>query len=138
MPRRPLKLRIQRPLEEDWMNTVFDFCTGYGRGIYPALRWTFHCPNENSFRGRTGKFINPGYPDIGLDVSRGGFHGLRIEMKRDKDSVVRPEQIEWIRGLRSNGYAAFVCRNAQSAIDLLIDYCEGKIIRGVAAMPEAM
>ena len=60
--------------------------------------------------------------DINLDVARGGFHGLRIEMKRIKGGVETREQFVWAKRLRDEGYQAFVCPGAGSAIAMIEHY----------------
>lgn len=68
--------------------------------------------------------VSPGYPDFLLDVPRQGFHGLRIELKRQKapPSAVSSEQHEWHDRLRAHGYRVEVCRGWESAWDVLCDY----------------
>ena len=48
--------------------------------------------------------VKAGYPDILLDVARGHWHGLRIELKRaDRSNRTTEAQDEWIARLRSYG-----------------------------------
>jgi hypothetical protein len=65
-----------------------------------------------------------GYPDLILDVARGGFHGLRIEMKKVKGGSVDPEQRAWHEWLRSQGYRVEVCKGWEAARDVLLDYLQ--------------
>lgn len=53
-----------------------------------------------------------GYPDLVLDVARGGYHGLRLETKRTDatDSDVSPEQRDWHAWLTAQGYRVVVCK----------------------------
>lgn len=53
-----------------------------------------------------------GYPDLILDVKRGGYAGLRLETKRTDatPSDVSAEQRDWHRWLRSQGYHVVVCK----------------------------
>jgi len=104
-------------------------------GQLPDLEWLYAIPN---FSGRLGN-IPPktaiiqavklnregrkkGYPDIGLDVARGPWHGLRIEMKRSKGGVVGPEQKRWHERLRGQGYLVEVCKSWEEARDILVKY----------------
>lgn len=89
-----------------------------------------------NFSGRLGKLTarhsvrlnaegrRKGYPDIALDMARGGFNGLRIEMKRADatPSDTRPEQHDWHRALSEQGYAVFVCKGAREAAAVLLEY----------------
>ena len=63
--------------------------------------------------------LRAGYPDLGLDMARGEYHGLRIEMKRRKGGVVSIEQLAWHNLLRKQGYAVRVCKGADDAIQAL-------------------
>ena len=76
--------------------------------------------------------LRSGYPDLVLDKARGGFHGLRIEMKAIKGGTVSPEQREWLDYLRAEGYCAEVCRGHQEAMNLLEQYMTGKLLRETA------
>jgi len=77
-----------------------------------------------------------GYPDIIIDRSNRYYHGLRIEMKRQKKQLqtklstahtkVSPEQKEWIETLKNEGYYAVVCYGAKEAIGVIDDYMENR------------
>ena len=71
--------------------------------------------------------MKKGYPDITLDVSRCGYHGLRIELKKKKGGRVTPEQREWILNLQGQGYYACVCRGADHAKKIIIKYLRGEV-----------
>lgn len=98
---------------------------------YPDLEWLYAIPN---FSGRMGKATiihsaklnkegrKKGYPDIGLDVARGGYHGLRIELKRVQGGKVQPEQEAWHTRLLAEGYQVVVARGWEEAKDALISY----------------
>ena len=60
--------------------------------------------------------VKRGVPDIDLPVARGGYHGLKIEMKRTRGGTTSPEQKWWIEQLTAQGYFASVCHGAESAI----------------------
>lgn len=66
-----------------------------------------------------------GYPDIRLDVARGIYHGLRIELKRRRGGVVSPEQKTWLKSLLREGYLAVVCRGEDEAKETIMRYLEG-------------
>jgi len=63
-----------------------------------------------------------GVPDILIFEASNGYHGLAIEMKKEKGGAVRPEQKEWIQALNDRGYKAVVCKGAGQAIDEVIKY----------------
>ena len=63
-----------------------------------------------------------GYPDIFLPVSRKGFHGLYIELKKKRGGVVSKEQAEWLDRLSTQGFFAIVCRGYDSAVKAIENY----------------
>lgn len=65
-----------------------------------------------------------GVPDLCLAVPRRGFHGLYIEMKRERGvpSDVKPEQREMHVLLRAQGYAVQVCFGLAQAVDVVVAY----------------
>jgi hypothetical protein len=91
----------------------------YNVGKYPELELLHHIPNGGSRNKieaanlkRQG--VKPGVPDLDLPVARGGYHGLRIEMKTETGRET-PEQIWWREKLTEQGYFATVCHGFESA-----------------------
>lgn len=68
--------------------------------------------------------VSPGYPDILIDVPRGPFHGMRIEMKRRQRSLSRVDDAQRAWGARLNGagYLAVVARGCDHAMDQVLAY----------------
>ena len=62
-----------------------------------------------------------GIPDIELDVSRGGYHGLFIEMKVGMNKPTE-NQIEMMEELTQQGYLCRVCWSGDDAIDVIEEY----------------
>jgi hypothetical protein len=60
--------------------------------------------------------------DINLDVARGGYFGLRIELKRVKGGVLSEEQALWMERLRQEGYRAECARGSRDAIAIITAY----------------
>lgn len=63
-----------------------------------------------------------GFPDVFIYEPRGGFHGLSIEMKKEKGGVVSKHQKEWKQSLTAKGYKATVARGFDAAVQILEDY----------------
>lgn len=66
--------------------------------------------------------VRAGYPDYLLDIARGQYHGLRIELKaqRPHDAPVTAYQREWLMTLAREGYACCIARGwdeARAAIE---------------------
>jgi hypothetical protein len=64
-----------------------------------------------------------GIPDINFPVSRGGYHGLFIELKKIGGRV-SPEQKIWLSDLRDQGYMAVVCYGFDEARQTIEEYLE--------------
>lgn len=87
---------------------------------YPELRLLMHVPNGGSrHRVEAARFreagVKAGVPDIFLDCARGGYHGLRIELKAPGGKV-SPSQVAWLDALRDENYFTRVCWSAEDAI----------------------
>lgn len=104
---------------------------------HPDLEWCYHVPNGDSRGDKRSAMITgarlkaqgvkAGVPDIGLDVARKGFHGLRIELKRPgieraKNGGCSDEQICWIDRLRSQGYCVEIAYSWIDAKNILLWY----------------
>jgi hypothetical protein len=91
-----------------------------GQRTWPELAYLYHVPNEAKRSPATAAKLKKegmlaGVPDLGLDVARGGYHGLRIEMKRVKGGKVSEAQEAFIAHLRAQGYRAVVCCGQDAA-----------------------
>ncbi|NJK43948.1 MAG: VRR-NUC domain-containing protein [Pleurocapsa sp. SU_196_0] len=100
---------------------------------HPELKWLHAVPNGGHRNPAVAaklkaEGVKRGVLDVFLDVPRGGFHGLRLELKAGNNTLT-PEQREWLEHYRANGYAAFEVRGWESAAEHLEDYITGKISR---------
>lgn len=92
----------------------------------PELGNLYHVPNEGkrsaaeaARQARMG--LKPGVPDLILDVPKGRYHGLRVEMKV-KPNRTTPAQDEWLHRLYKQGYFVAVCYSATEAIHAIQVY----------------
>lgn len=118
---------------EHWEQTqLFVWCE-HNLIRYPDLRWLFAIPNfTGHMGGQKARLIQgaklkregrkAGYPDLGLDVARGGYFGWRGELKRQKDGQVRAHQKPWHDRLRAQGYYVAVAKGWEAMRDELIAY----------------
>lgn len=95
---------------------------------YPDLAMLWHVPNGgHRSKAAAGKFkaegVKAGVSDYALDCARGGWHGLRIELKA-KGGRLSPEQREYIEDCLFQNYRAEVAVGWEQAKDILIDYLE--------------
>jgi hypothetical protein len=75
--------------------------------------------------------MKKGKPDINLPVSRGGYHGIWIELKRTAGEKPRPDQERLLHLLAFEGNAVYACFGSASAIKILENYIEGRIRRNL-------
>ena len=80
---------------------------------YPELKLCFAIPNGGERNkivagNLKAEGVKAGVLDIFLPVSRGGFHGLFLEMKVGKNRTT-PEQKEFQTAVEIQGYATLVC-----------------------------
>lgn len=82
-----------------------------------------HVPNEGKRSLAVARILKamglkPGFPDLLILEPQGQYHGLAIEMKT-KTGKVSKNQATWLRQLRKKGYAAYVGRGADQAIEII-------------------
>lgn len=63
-----------------------------------------------------------GVPDLCIPVPSGGYHGLYIELKREKGGKVSTNQSEWLAFLSGKGYYAQVARGFEEAKEIVTHY----------------
>ena len=121
-----MKKTINCPTEEQEQAAIFQWAA-LMQGQYPELRLLHHIPNGGQRNKATAarlkaQGVKPGVPDIFLPVSRRGYHGLYIELKRKKGGQLSEHQKEWLDALFSEGYLAVRCDGADEAIGIIADY----------------
>lgn len=97
-----------------------------------CLELLHHVPNGGKRDKRTAAKlkatgVKAGVPDIYLDVARGGFHGLRIELKRPatagkREGITSADQKRWMSLLQEQSYYAVACVGWQEASKHLEHY----------------
>ena len=114
------------PLEEIEQEHVFLWASMEERA-YPELAMLYAIPNGGKRAIKTAvalkkQGVKRGVPDMCLPVARGGYHGLYIELKRQKGGTVSETQKEWIAALNTQGYKAIICHGAEEAIEQIRGY----------------
>ena len=125
----PFRLKAPRPMESSEQAAVFQHAALRAR-TDPRWGMLFAIPNgkaASSIREavnakRTG--LKRGVPDMFLPVPAGEWHGLFVELKRDggTPSDLKPEQAEWLRQLREQGYQTVVAYGWKDAIQEIDAY----------------
>lgn len=96
-----------------------------------ADRLLFAIPNGGQRHAAIGlkmklEGVRPGVPDCFLPVPTAQYHGLFIEMKRQKGGRVSPEQKDWLEHLNNAGYKAVVCRGFLEAKAVIEGYLDAR------------
>ena len=128
------------------------------QGHYPELEnWT-QIPNQagrDQHGGKGGMLrqvkmmaegLSPGYPDNILDVARGGYHGLRVELKKAADwnprlnqpfarSEPSAAQKHWHQRLAVAGYCMVVTWGWEAARDVIQWYIHLPVTALAATVP---
>lgn len=87
-----------------------------------------HVPNEGKRSAIQGQELKrqglqPGYPDLILDVARGGYFGMRIEVKSKGKKVKDGSlQEQWLEKLNEEGYHAVWTRGVAETMDAIKEY----------------
>ena len=119
-------MKMIYPKEAEEQEALFEWAA-YQLGTMPELELMHHIPNGGS-RNKIeaarlkAQGVKSGVPDIFLPVARKGFHGLYIELKRQKGGVVSESQSKWLGALMEQGYMTDVCYGAEQAIKVIKEY----------------
>ena len=118
------------PTESEEQVTLFSWAR-LKEGKYPELRLLYHIPNGGSRNQIEAKHlkaqgVKSGVPDLCLPVARGLWHGLYIEMKRQKGGRVSDAQRRWLEDLERQGYRAEVACGWKEAAQIIEIYLQGE------------
>ena len=129
--RRPVDGAVVRPTEYQEQGAVIDWWARVHKGYGLPVFALFSVPNgaylASGYMGagmlkKAG--MRKGIPDLILDCARGGYHGLRIEMKRINatESDKSAEQKDVGEYLTSAGYKFHFAAGADEAIAAITAY----------------
>lgn len=71
--------------------------------------------------------VQRGVPDLCIPIPRGKYHGLYIEMKRQKGGVLSDGQLYWLTLLRDQGYFAEIANGYEEGRCIVERYLELKV-----------
>ena len=122
------------PSEEEEQIRLFNWAA-MRSSVYPELKDLFHIPNgglrskpEAARMKAAG--VKPGVSDIFLPAPRGQYHGLFIELKRQRGGKASDEQKVFINKMRAAGYAAEICHGWEKAAECITAYLERQNWKG--------
>lgn len=121
---------LPEPLEAEEQKTLFEWAAIMERQ-YPELRFMYHVPNGGRRRTKEAMHlkaegVRAGVPDIVLPTARGCFHGLYIELKRQKSGSLSQDQKDYLDFLQKQGYCAVMCRGWKQAASTILMYLGSK------------
>lgn len=98
----------------------------FPNGLRPGL-FFYHIPNGLARTATMGGIfkaqgLRPGWPDYGLDLPVGRYHGFRLEIKADNGKKPTAEQLEILARLESVGYKCGVAWGFDQGKKQLEDY----------------
>lgn len=98
---------------------------------YPELGLCFHIPNGGSrnlleAHNLKTQGVKAGVPDLFLPVPSGSWHGLFIELKRQKGGRVSDKQRQWLTDLEKEGYRAELAFGWKDASEIILNYLNGR------------
>jgi len=123
-----------RNQEEEVQKSV----VSYLKLVYPNARYCaslggIRTSFKQAVKAKATGYIK-GFPDLQICVpmTKGGmeggvYHGLFLEIKKDKKSYATKEQKEWIEYLNEVGYCARVSKGLDESIQIIDDYFNQKI-----------
>lgn len=129
-------LKLKGPTEDQIQKAVIDYAKHVKYKGRQLADYLHHSPNggkRTTKVGKNGKRYSPeaakfkamgtkaGYPDLILDIARGGYHGLRIELKTAKGRPTK-SQLERIEMLNDEGYQALIAYGTKEAIAAIETY----------------
>ena len=129
------KALFPAPLESEEQTALFEWAR-LQSGRYPELSLLYHVPNGGSRnKAEAGRLraegVKAGVPDLCLPVPRGEFHGLYIELKRQRGGVASEKQTEWMESLMKHGYCVALCKGWEIAAQTITNYLQkGRIENG--------
>lgn len=102
------------------------------RKLYPELNLLYAIPNGGSRHPAEAvnlkkQGVKAGVPDICLPVPRGKYAALYIELKRERGGRPSEEQKAWVRDLNEAGNAAIICKGADIAWNVIVEYLHGNL-----------
>jgi hypothetical protein len=98
----------------------------YLKKYYPEVRYCASLGGIRTGIKQAKKSKNTGYvkgfPDLQICEARGGYFGLFIELKFNKQCYANQSQKDWVDDLNKRGYKAEICKGWEEAIYEIDNY----------------
>ena len=122
MPRRKVKARNNR----HGVGSEYEIQRRFAEYIdteHPDVLWCASAGGARTSMNEAKRLKATGYkrgfPDVFVYEPRGAFHGLAIELKKDKGGRVSTSQKEWLKSLEMRGFKATVAKGFDEAVKVL-------------------
>lgn len=97
--------------------TTHPICKDYLLAIPNGMR----C-NYKQARSHVAQGLRKGVSDLFLAYPAGNYHGLWVELKKDRHSYLSEEQIKWLERMADVGYDAQPAYGYKEAISIIENY----------------
>ena len=127
-----------RNQEEEVQKGVVNYLKlAYPKARYCASLGGIRTSFKQAVKAKATGYVK-GFPDLQICVPMermggggiqggGAYHGLFLEIKKDKKSYPTKEQKEWIAYLNEQGYCARVTKGLDESIEVIDNYFNKKI-----------
>ena len=118
------------PLEYEIQIEIISWCKDFIYNNMPLSFYVHHSPNGGK-RGLTQakKFkamgTRSGYPDLIIDIAKGGYSGMRLELKRSHREKTTKNQDAELARLKEEGYYTVACCGYDESILEIENYVKG-------------
>ena len=116
-------VKLNIPTESEEQKSVVQYCRLKSIPIVASLNGVQLGTNKFAvINHQKAMGLALGFPDLFIPVPRGIFHGMFIEMKRQKGGSVSDEQMFWLSTLTGMDYWSMVACGATEAIESIDKY----------------
>ncbi len=126
------KVKKKIPLEHEEQRKVCQYLELKNK-LYFAVPNGMFLKNKKSSFGIIKKMklegMKTGCPDLVIPEPNKQYHGLFIEMKREKGSTTSLEQKKWIKALNERNYLAVIAKGFNEAKLIIDNYFKGETNR---------
>jgi len=124
-------MKKRKPKRQNIEAEVQSGVVKYLQIMYPKARYCaslggIRTSFRQAVRAKATGYVK-GFPDLQICMPTNKYHGLFLEIKKDKKSYATKEQKEWIAYLNDVGYCARVTKGFDESVQTIRDYFENRI-----------
>lgn len=119
------------PPEDDEQIALFEWIN-LQLGRWPELVYAYHVPNGGHRNKLTamvlkGMGVKRGVPDVHIPVPKGPYHGLWIELKKQRGGRLEQEQRIWLSAMKRLGHYCVCCEGWEEAARYIEAYMQNRL-----------